>query len=404
MSKTRAVRISDAQINLFMYDDAVSELRDTRHSNLRFRFGAKGRGSWYLVLHRNAKAEWKKLGNYPAVKTAFVIKNFPKIFMQYSLIPHSTVLLAEYDNVADLLNWYVQRVLLNRFISLSRKASIKSAVKVHLLPKLGALLIEDLDHGVLDRQLIWPLQESYELSTVRLILSVLKKAFKQARTLNLIAFNPIAEVRFSDFTDAKITPKGCAFQAMALPQLADKLQKSGKMERVFVLMMLLHGTRIGETRLAKWSHIDVEKKTWRIPKENTKTKVDHVLPLSDCAIALLSDFDIKRVGFIFKLKRTRPLSETSANGIVQCISAREWRAHDLRKFARTTWMDLGIDYLVGEMLLNHVLNKMDKTYIHTHANNLMRKALVKYHHWLIGQGLDKFLKESSRAVLSFVRN
>ncbi len=39
-------------------------------------------------------------------------------------------------------------------------------------------------------------------------------------------------------------------------------------------------------------------------------------------------------------------------------------------------------------LLNHVLNKTDKTYIHTHAENLMRRALIKYHAWLVEQGLD----------------
>ncbi len=282
---------------------------------------------------------------------------------------------------------------MNRFLSLKRKRSIKSVLKVHLQPRLGHVLIEELDHALLDELLIWPLQEKYELFTVRLILSVLKKACKQARTLKLIAFNPIAEIKFSDFTDAKIQPKGCALQANAVPLLAEQLHKSGEMERVFVLMILLHGTRIGETRLARWEHIDFIKKTWFIPAENTKTKTAHILPLSDVALALLRSFkDEDGSGFIFKLSSKVGLSETTANGIIQCVSSREWRAHDLRKFARTTWMDLDIDYLVGEMLLNHVLNKMDKTYIHTHAENLMRRALVKYHDWLIEQGLGLLLK------------
>lgn len=399
MSKTLAVRISDAQIKRFMADDSVVQLRDSRHANLFFRFGATGRGSWYLVLHRNAKSEWKKIGRYPAVKTAKVLENFPELLAQYTLIPHSSVLLSSFELVSDLLDWYKKRVLVNRSLSLKRKASIKSVLKVHLHPKLGDCSIDELDHALLDNKLIWPLQEGYELSTVRLILSVLKKAFKQARTLKLIAFNPIAEVKFSDFTDAVIQPKGCALLANAAPKLAKQLQKSGEMERVFVLMMLLHGTRIGETRLAKWKHIDFENKAWFIPKENTKTKTEHVLPLSDVALTLLANFsDGVRVGYVFKLFFSDdPLSETSSNGIVQCVSGREWRAHDLRKFARTTWMDLGIDYLTGEMLLNHVLNKMDKTYIHTHANNLMRRALVKYHDWLIKQGLD--IKQSNTVSL-----
>lgn len=393
MSKTLAVKISDALIKRYADDAGVGTLRDSRHPELRFRFKSGARGSWFLVLHQNGKSSWKKLGNYPAVKTASVLKFFPEVLAQYALTPQASVVLAEWDCMADLLSWYENRVLVNRGLSLKRKRSIKSVLKVHLQPRLGHLLIEELDHALLDELLIWPLQEKYELSTVRLILSVLKKACKQARTLNLIPFNPIAEIRFSDFTDAKIQPKGCALQANAVPMLAEQLRKSGEMERVFVLMILLHGTRIGETRLAKWKHIDFVKKTWFIPAENTKTKTAHTLPLSDVALALLRDFKGEDgCGFIFKLSSKVGFSETTANGVIQCVSSRKWRAHDLRKFARTSWMDLDIDYLVGEMLLNHVLNKMDKTYIHTHAENLMRRALVKYHDWLIEQGLGLVLK------------
>ena len=391
MSKTLAVKISDALIKRYAADANVGTLRDTRHPELRFRFKSGARGSWFLVLHQSGKSSWKKLGNYPAVKTANVLKFLPDVLAQYTLTPNVSVVLPEWDCVADLLSWYESRVLVNRFLSLKRKRSIKSVLKVHLKPRLGHLLIEKLDHALLDELLIWPLQEKYELSTVRLILSVLKKACKQARTLKLIAFNPIAEIKFSDFTDAKIQPKGCALQANAVPMLSKQLENSASMERMFVLMILLHGTRIGETRLAKWDHIDFIKKTWFIPSENTKTKTAHNLPLSDFALAILkAQCGVMNAGFIFKShpEAKTGLSEMAANDLIQCVSARQWRAHDLRKFARTTWMDLGIDYLVGEMLLNHVLNKMDKTYIHTHAENLMRRDLVKYHAWLVEQGLD----------------
>jgi len=391
MSKTLAVKISDVLIKRYADDASVGTLRDTRHPELRFRFKSGSRGSWFLVLHQNGKSSWKKLGNFPAVKTSSVLKFFPDVLAKYTLIPHANVVLPEWDCVADLLTWYENRVLVNSFLSLKRKRSIKSVLKVHLQPRLGDVLIEELDHALLDELLIWPLQEKYELSTVRLILSVLKKACKQARTLKLIAFNPLAEVKFSDFTDAKILPKGCALHSNVVPMLTTQLQKASTMERTFVLMILFHGTRIGETRLAQWEHIDLIKKTWFIPAQNTKTKTAHNLPLSDTALAvLMAHRGTANTGFIFKNGPTAKtcLSEMTANGLIQCVSARSWRAHDLRKFARTTWMDLDIDYLVGEMLLNHVLNKMDKTYIHTHAENLMRRALIKYHAWLVEQGLD----------------
>lgn len=394
MSKTVSLRISDASIKRYMKDASVYQLRDTRHSNLRFRFGVKGRGYWYLVLHRNGSSEWKKIGNFPAINTSTLLSKYPDLLTLHSIEPQCGLTLAEWEYVGDLLNWYMLRVKSNRALSKKRKASIKSVIKVHLQSRLAEVLIDDIDHALLDEKLIWPLQERYELSTVRLILSVLKKAFKQARLLKLITFNPLAEVKFSDFTDAKIIPKGCSLSLNNMPRLAKQLSKVANVERVFVLMMLLHGTRIGETRLVKWSHIDITNQTWVIPKENTKTKVEHVLPLTKTVITLLQALPGERLGYLFKGQSGEVFSETAANKVIQVVSEREWRAHDLRKFARTSWMDLDIDYLVGEMLLNHVLNKMDKTYIHTHANKLMRNALVRYHDWLTTKGMQSLLSKS----------
>ena len=43
------------------------------------------------------------------------------------------------------------------------------------------------------------------------------------------------------------------------------------------------GCRIGELLMARWSHVDLEKATWFVPRENTKTKVDWQVYLSDFA-------------------------------------------------------------------------------------------------------------------------
>jgi hypothetical protein len=76
------------------------------------------------------------------------------------------------------------------------------------------------------------------------------------------------------------------------------------------------------------------------------------------------------------------------------LSDRQWTSHDLRKVARTCWMDLGIDYLVGEMLVNHALKNMDATYIHTAAETLKRQALETWHARLDECGLMDILGET----------
>ena len=68
------------------------------------------------------------------------------------------------------------------------------------------------------------------------------------------------------------------------------------------------------------------------------------------------------------------------------VSKGEWSSHDLRKVARTARADLGVDYMVGETLLNHAMKDLDATYIHTTAEGLKRKALEAWHQHLDSQG------------------
>ena len=46
---------------------------------------------------------------------------------------------------------------------------------------------------------------------------------------------------------------------------------------------LATGCRIGELLMARWSHIDLERTTWFVPRENTKTNVDWQVYLSEFA-------------------------------------------------------------------------------------------------------------------------
>lgn len=390
MSKTLSVKISDALIKRYAVDPSVGTLRDTRHPELRFRFKVGARGSWFLVSYAKGKTRWTKLGNYPAVDSKLMIRRLPDLLGMFSLNANSeNIVVSEWETVAGLLKWYLKRVMSDRNLSKKRKTTVKSVINLHLLPRLGDVLLDDLNHAVLDKKLIWPLQSDYALSTVRLILAVLKVASKQAATLSLIKSDPTVGLKFGDFVSAKIQPKGGALRSDAIPSLNERFKCHSTMDCCFVLLILLHGTRIGETRMAKWEHIDLVGKTWFIPALNTKTRVEHRLPLSDYAVGILRHFRLHSPGEFLFSNGTHSvcLNPVAANNLIKNFSQGKWSAHDLRKLARTCWMDLGIDYMVGEMLLNHALTKLDKTYIHTHAEEQLRNALDRYHAWLVTQGL-----------------
>ena len=97
---------------------------------------------------------------------------------------------------------------------------------------------------------------------------------------------------------------------------------------------------------------------------------------------------------MFPAARSGSLGPTAASEIFVRLSRRDWTSHDVRKLARTAWMDLGVDYLVGEMLVNHALRNMDATYIHTTAEALKREALERWHNQLDQQGLSALTGET----------
>ena len=78
------------------------------------------------------------------------------------------------------------------------------------MPRVGTLSLIDINHHVIDRTLIWPLQQTYALATVRGTLSLLKVATRRALLLNLISIDPLAGIKFSDFTKTKITARPCS--------------------------------------------------------------------------------------------------------------------------------------------------------------------------------------------------
>ncbi|WP_172565568.1 tyrosine-type recombinase/integrase [Vibrio navarrensis] len=390
--RTLQTVISDAAIKRHLSDDSVYQLKDPRFS-LYLRYNtARTCGSWLLVHYAKGKQVRNKIGAWPVTSSKVIFDRLGTIKADMELNPASAdVCIGQFSTVGDLLRWYQVRVSKNRSMSRSRKVNTKSMIKCHLLPMLGDLEISHVTRQVLDTQLMWPLQERYELSMVRCVFAALKVAFKQAKTLKLIEENPLADLKFSEFIDAAIAIKDAKVRPEHVKSIIESLGKHDDVSQALIVMMLAHGTRIGETRQARWDHIDFDSREWFIPSENTKTKNAHRLPLTDDMIGYLQQYRASQKSdsvFLFPSARKRDsMSAGMASKKVKAVSDGQWTAHDLRKVARTVWADLGVDYMVSEILLNHALSKLDKTYVHTFVEAKKREALTGYHAWLNLQSL-----------------
>lgn len=391
-AKTLTVTISDAEIRRQAAGE-VFQLRDPRHRELRFRFSTvdRSRGAWHVVV----SGRWGKAGNFPGINTKTMLATLPEILARRAADAKARSTTSSWSTVGDVLEWYQDRMSRDRGLSAKRKASAKSALSRHLLPRLADLVLGEVSKQVIDQRLMWPLQERYALSFVRSVYGVLAVAFRQALRLDMLAANPMGALKFTDFVRTRIRPRPARLRGDDLPALLVVLgerfdqQPAGSM---LALMMLCHGSRLGETRLARWRNINLESGHWFIPAGDTKTKAEHTLPLTAQACGLLRRYRAGQAArgytgpLLFPGSAGSALSPSKASALFTDLAKGEWSSHDLRKVARTAWTDLGVDYMVGELLLNHAMKDLDATYIHTTAEGLKRRALEAWHQHLDRQG------------------
>ncbi len=388
--KTLTVKLSDAEIARHASKLHVRDLRDASHPALHFRFAKnRCRGSWYLL----SKRTWHRIGGFPDLSTRQVVTALPAVRLRVAANEGSV--LSKWMATRELLEWYADRMARDRSLSIKRKSTAASAIKRHLMPLLGDLPLNDINKATLDSQLMWPLQERYSTGFVQLVFKLLVQAMRQAFKLGLITTNSMAGIKFSDFSQAKVGAKPSRLRGVQLSELLEQLSQvmlTAPADAMLALMMLCHGTRIGETRQTRWSHISLAEREWFIPAEHTKTGVEHHLPLTNQVRSILIRYreiqQAKRYDgqFLFPARNGRALSEGQASAVFTRLGQGEWTSHDLRKVARTGWADIGIDHLIGELLINHAMGHNVKVYIQSDVMSRKLDALEQWHGHLDQKG------------------
>jgi len=98
-----------------------------------------------------------------------------------------------------------------------------------------------------------------------------------------------------------------------LPEFMTALRARESMGRLALTAVILTAARSGEVRLATWGELDLDNALWTIPAEKMKAGREHVVPLSDAAVAVFEKMkQHRRIGsdLVFPgQKRGKPLSD-----------------------------------------------------------------------------------------------
>lgn len=117
--------------------------------------------------------------------------------------------------------------------------------------------------------------------------------------------------------------------------------------------------RPGELRQAQWSEFDFEKSEWRIPASRMKMRVQHVVPLSTEATAVLRDLHPLTGRFALAFpgvrSRLRPMSENTITAALRRMgySGQDMTGHGFRSMASTLLNEQGWNRDAIERQLAH---------------------------------------------------
>ena len=229
------------------------------------------------------------------------------------------------------------------------------------------------------------------LSRAESVTSLLKQLFKFAVARGYIEQSPAYALSAKDF-GAKTSIGSRVLSADDIRAFWSALGTAPMMSdpvRVALKALLLSGVRSGELRLAKWEHIDLRKKTWFIPEDNSKT-TEWTVPLSSHLVKqfkLLKDYagDSAWVlpgkdGPITDKVLNRAMSrlfDTKIEG-KHVLTIERASPHDLRRTLRTNMDDLGVEPHIAEKCLNHSLGRIEGTYNKNQLLTQRRDALEKW--------------------------
>jgi len=389
---TQVMAISNNSIKLNKNSVTVTLLRDPKTS-LHFHYSTVNRdkGVFYARIYKNGKDKKVRIGKYPEISAQRAHQAISNIHLKDDCFSHN-----ELTTMAQLCDWYINRTKNNKQIKAKTAKQTVSLITNHIKPYLAHLVIDEVNEGQIDQYWFTQIQSKLALSTIALALVTLNAMFTWATKLKLLCKNPVDKLSIANFTHQRPATKVGRLTNVKLKLCLKRLNELPMQSQLLLVMLLLHGTRIGETTNARWDAFDFRACLWRIPAADTKTNKPHTLALSPIAIEWLKayrryQYRSNRSKYLFpqKTNKRKAQSANSNSRLISGIGKGEWTAHDIRKYNRTRWLENGVDYSICEFLLNHSLSKLDQTYIQTTATKLCREALVQWGKCLVELGLPK---------------
>lgn len=264
----------------------------------------------------------------------------------------------------------------------------------HVFPALGDVAALEVRKGdvmaILDQH-----KAAGKLRTANVLLTDLKQMFRFALHREIVDRNPLDGVE-KRAVGGKETERDRILTNEEITALAEAIPaaRMGARSECAVWLILSTACRVGELMGARWEHVDLEKRKWLIPAENSKNQRHHVVHLSEFSMVHFrklwalreTDDQGQTVPWVFPNRASKGavcvksfgkqltdrqrahdgerLSRRSKATDALTLAGGHWTAHDLRRTAATLMAGMGISSDVIDECLNHMIQgRVTRVYI-----------------------------------------
>ena len=174
------------------------------------------------------------------------------------------------------------------------------------------------------------------------------------------------------------------------PALYAKIAGAGGSIYRAIELLLLTAVRLRECLDARFSEFDLEREIWVIPSSRTKTKREHVVPLSAPALAIVRGQQALYSGeVIFPGRGGSPFGSFTALEALRRLGVEGVTLHGFRSLCRDVMADrLEIDHETAEFILAHVKRGVEGAYRRETALAKRAVAMQRYADFLLGKAAE----------------
>jgi integrase len=169
-----------------------------------------------------------------------------------------------------------------------------------------------------------------------------------------------------------------------LPAFMAELPKRDAMTARALAFIILCGSRAGEGVGARWEEIDMSASVWTVPASRMKGGKEHRVPLSNQAMAILSDLlqlsNGDPTSLVFPGHTRRPLSIAGLDALRERMGVEKVTTHGFRSTFRDWCGDeTDIPREISEGCLSHLVgNAVEQAYRRSDALEKRRAALQQW--------------------------